>query len=260
MDQGKKIINVQGKELGGKQPLVCTPLVGKNTEQIQTELSKIIPKMPDLIEWRADFFKDLHDTEAVIQSARKIRETAGNIPILFTIRSHKEGGQQIALEEQAKIQLISEVCKSKQVDLIDYELCNELEDIQYLRQVSRDYGVYLVMSYHNFNLTPDKSFIVDKLREAEIQGADIAKVAVMPASMDDVLTLLNATHEANKVLQIPMITMSMGGYGAVTRTVGYIFGSDVTFAIGEKSSAPGQIPIEDLRSVIQIMQRSMGNE
>lgn len=259
MNQDKKIVVVQGKEIGGNQPRICTPLVGKDTEQILTELTKILPKMPDLIEWRADFFEDLHDTEEVIQSASKIREAAGSIPILFTIRSQKEGGQPIALEEAAKIQLISEICKSKQVDLIDYELCNESEDIQLLRQVSRDYGVYLVMSYHNFDLTPDQSFIVEKLREAETKGADIAKVAVMPTSMDDVLTLINATHEANKVLQIPMVTMSMGGYGAVTRMVGCIFGSDITFAIGEKSSAPGQIPIEELRTTIQIMQKSMGN-
>lgn len=259
MSQGKRTVIVQGREIGGNDPLICTPLIGMNTEQILTELKKILPKMPDLIEWRADFFESLHDTEAVLHSASKIREAAGNIPILFTIRSHKEGGQSIAIEEQAKIQLIHDVCKSNQVDLLDYELSNEPEDIQYIRQVSREYGVYLVLSYHNFGATPEQSYIVEKLREAKTHGADIAKVAVMPTSTEDVLILLNATHDAKKVLQIPIVTMSMGGLGAITRMAGCFFGSDITFAIGEKSSAPGQIPIEDLRSTIQIMQKSMGN-
>lgn len=259
MNQMKRTVIVQGREIGGNDPLICTPLIGMNTEQILTELKKILPKMPDLIEWRADFFESLHDTEAVLHTASKIREAAGKIPILFTIRSYKEGGQPISLEEQFKIQLISEVCKSKQVDLIDYEVSNEIEDIRYVRQVSKDYGVYMILSYHNFDSTPERSFIVDILSQAETHGADIAKVAVMPTSTEDVLILLNATHDAKKVLQIPMVTMSMGGFGAITRMAGCFFGSNITFAIGEKSSAPGQIPIEDLRSAIQIMQKSMGN-
>lgn len=258
MNQGKRTVTVQGKEIGGRQPLICTPLIGVNTDQILSELEKILPKMPDMIEWRADFFDSLQDSEAVIHMASKIRESAGNIPIIFTIRSIKEGGQSIELDEQAKIQLIAAVCKSNQVDLFDYELSNERQDIQYLRQISKDFGVYMIMSYHNFDSTPQHSFIVEKLREAELQGADIAKVSVMPNSADDVLTLLNASQEAKKLLGIPMVTISMGGFGAISRMVGCFFGSDFTFAIGEKSSAPGQIPIEDLRSSIQLMQKSMG--
>ncbi|UCH24013.1 MAG: type I 3-dehydroquinate dehydratase, partial [Deltaproteobacteria bacterium] len=47
--------------------------------------------------------------------------------------------------------------------------------------------------------------------------------------------------------------MSMGKLGIVTRIVGGLFGSDITFAIGKISSSPGQIPIEELRKAMAII-------
>jgi 3-dehydroquinate dehydratase-1 len=104
------------------------------------------------------------------------------------------------------------------------------------------------LSYHNFDETPDEAFILDRLVTAGKLGADVAKVAVMPKSYKDVLTLLSATYTARtERLDIPIITMSMGAEGGITRIAGGLFGSDLTFALGKASSAPGQIPIDDLR-------------
>jgi len=52
--------------------------------------------------------------------------------------------------------------------------------------------------------------------------------------------------------------MSMGGLGAVTRLFGGVFGSSVSFAVGQNSSAPGQVPIEDLNTVFKIISKSIG--
>lgn len=258
MNSSKKIVSIRGQEIGGEQPAICTPLIGNHLDQILAEVKHIIPKEPDIIEWRADFFKDLSDTQKVMDAAAKIREVIGHTAFLLTIRSEREGGQPISLTEKEKVQLLAEICKSKIVDLIDYELLYEAEDLQDLRQVSKEYGVYMIMSYHNFQSTPDRTTIVQTLLKMESNGADIAKVAVMPTSMEDVLVLLNATYDAHKQLKIPVITMSMGGYGAITRMIGGVFGSSVTFAVGQNSSAPGQIPVEDLRTVLQIVQKSKG--
>ena len=82
-------------------------------------------------------------------------------------------------------------------------------------------------------------------------GAHIAKAAVMPNSQRDVLVLLNATLKARtEALQIPIITMSMGKLGIVTRIAGGLFGSDITFAAGKEASSPGQIPIGKLRAAM----------
>ena len=73
------------------------------------------------------------------------------------------------------------------------------------------------------------------------------------------MTLLAATFEASQsLLDIPLISMSMGPYGSISRMVGGVFGSALTFAVGKSSSAPGQMPIEELRAVLATVRRSTG--
>jgi 3-dehydroquinate dehydratase-1 len=81
----------------------------------------------------------------------------------------------------------------------------------------------------------------------------------MPKDLNDVLTLLTATLQASQTLSIPLISMSMGPLGSLTRLFGCAFGSALTFAVGASSSAPGQVPIEDLNTVLAIVQRSMSS-
>ncbi len=72
----------------------------------------------------------------------------------------------------------------------------------------------------------------------------------MPKGPLDVLTLLRATYDASQSLPLPLISMSMGPYGSLSRMVGFVYGSALTWAVGKSSSAPGQIPIEDLRAAL----------
>jgi 3-dehydroquinate dehydratase-1 len=254
-----KNLEVKGKIIcGGKLPLICTPLIGKNQTLVLDELTRVLSKEPDLVEWRVDFFQDIANVREVLQTAAKIREIAVNIPILFTIRSAKEGGQPIALFEEQVVELYAAACKSKSIDLIDFELNNPQEHLLYLRKAAVENAVKLILSYHNFESTPSPESIRLKFREAERLGADIAKIAVMPNNLEDVLILLNLTLEAQNFLEIPVISIAMGEYGSLTRMFGWVFGSAVTFAVGEKSSAPGQVPIEDLKTVLAITQKGLG--
>src|SRR5262249_44731221 len=93
---------------------------------------------------------------------------------------------------------------------------------------------------------------------AQELGGDVAKVAVMPRDRMDVLTLLAATAEADATTKIPLISMSMGPLGAVTRMIGGAFGSSLSFAVGEAASAPGQMPIAVLAAVYAVIGRARG--
>jgi 3-dehydroquinate dehydratase-1 len=126
-----------------------------------------------------------------------------------------------------------------------------------VRDVTREHGVGLILSYHNFKATPPAAELAATFRKAETLGGDVAKVAVMPQKLHDVLTLLEATLDASESLAIPVLTMSMGGYGSLSRMIGWTFGSVITFAVGQSSSAPGQIPIDDLRTALAISQRAV---
>ncbi len=100
----------------------------------------------------------------------------------------------------------------------------------------------------------------ERFAQAQDLQADIAKVAVMPHDMEDVLTLLSATLQSSRALRIPLVSMSMGRFGAVTRLCGWAFGSAMTFAVGESSSAPGQMPIEDVDAGLALLQKALGRQ
>jgi len=252
-------ITLRGQAIaGGKLPLICAPLVGRNLDALLAELALVLPKQPDVLEWRVDFFEQLADTQAVIAAARAIKKVAGPLPLLFTRRSTLEGGEPITLTEPQVIALYQAVCESQAIDLLDYEMANNPAHVTQVQACARANGVALVLSFHNFSETPAPEVLAAKFLLAEQLGADVAKVAVMPRDLGDVLTLLNATYRASQQLQIPLISMSMGPYGAVSRLVGGVFGSALSFAVGAASSAPGQVPIEDLAAVLQVLERAMG--
>ena len=253
-----KPILLHGKPVGGGAfPLICTPLVGRTREAVLAEVDAVLPKKPDVLEWRVDFFEALGDTAHVIDTARAIRDRVGPIPVMFTRRSSIEGGEKIALAEPQVVQLYVDVCASRLVDLIDYETVNAVEDFRRLRAVTREHGIALIGSYHNFQGTPDAAALAAKFALAHKLDADIAKVAVMPKGPADVLTLLGATYDASQALPIPLISMSMGPYGSLSRMVGFVYGSALTWAVGKSSSAPGQVPIEDLRAVLATVRKTV---
>jgi 3-dehydroquinate dehydratase-1 len=231
-------------------------VIGASREAVLAELQAVLAKGPDAVEWRADFFDGIADTGKVLALAREIGELAADATLIFTIRSNREGGQPIVLSDRQAVELTAEICRQGIFPYVDCELSNAPADIDFLRGVAHDCGTRIIASFHDFQRTPEAFFLLDKLRQAERLGLDVAKVAVMPHSLQDVLTLLQVTLDARESMQIPLITMSMGNYGAVSRLVGGVFGSALSFAIGQNGSAPGQVPIDDLRCALDILARA----
>ena len=256
-----KLIAVQGKPMGnGVLPAIITPLVSKTQAAILEEVAAIVPKKPDLLEWRIDFFESIGDIPAVIDTALAIRRAAGGIPVLLTRRNETEGGQPLKIDEAAVVAMYTAACNAKCVELIDYELSNAPADLKALREVSKASGIGMVMSYHNFQMTPDGATLDSKFAAAKAFDADVGKVAVMPTNESDVLELLAATSRAREALDIPLISMSMGGVGSLSRIMGWVYGSAATFAVGKSSSAPGQIAIEDLRTALAIVRQAVNGK
>ena len=241
----------------GNEPLVCAPLVGRDEDAVRRELDAVLSKRPDLIEWRVDFFAAIADTARVVALGRDLHKAAAGIPIIFTRRSTREGGTPVALDEDGVFALYEAVCRSGSVDLLDVELSSDPRHWTFARELTRATGVRMVGSYHNFQSTPPKTELVAKFAAMQAGGADVAKVAVMPQHLRDVLTLLDATLEARETLALPLISMSMGAYGALSRLFGWMYGSTVGFAVGDKPSAPGQVPLADVRTVVDVLHRAL---
>ena len=144
------------------------------------------------------------------------------------------------------------------MDLIDVEVFTGDEIVSRIIREAHAAGVKVVASNHDFDKTPDKEDIVGRLRKMQAMDADIPKIAVMPRSKRDVLTLLAATEEmATDYADRPIITMSMSGTGVISRLCGEVFGSALTFGAAAKASAPGQMGVEDLSTVLGLLHKSL---
>jgi 3-dehydroquinate dehydratase-1 len=250
-------IVLNGRPLaGGQLPAVCAPLVAATDEALLAEAAAVAAKGPDLLEWRVDFFQGIADTPHVLRVALALRAAARGIPLLFTRRAQREGGQRIALDEEGVVALYRAVCAEGAADLLDFEMGNDPSHVAQVRAFTRDAGIPLVLSFHDFHGTPGTADLAARFAQARELGADVAKVAVMPASMQDVHRLLGATLEASRQLDIPVISMAMGPLGAVSRLCGGVFGSALTFAVGAAASAPGQMPIADVRAGLDVLRRA----
>lgn len=251
--ESKKKVIIRGKEIGGKQPLVCLPLVAENRDSLIDQAKHLVSLNPDLIEWRIDSFNNVDELKTVISSLQELRKEIGNIPLLFTLRCAWEGGAK-EISQSVRKEIILGALKTGLIDIVDFELSNDAELIMEIREEVKQNNANLILSCHNFKNTPDKQNILNKLEEAYNMGADIAKFCVMPQKNSDVLTLLSATLKAREeILDIPLITIAMGEMGAITRIAGAMFGSDVTFAVGKEISGPGQLQLDDLRSAWEIL-------
>jgi 3-dehydroquinate dehydratase I len=253
-----KVIEIRGKTMGGGTPLICTPLVGRTAERVLAEAASVVAKGPDVVEWRVDYFEGIADTVAVLDVAQALRSVVGDLPIIFTRRSMAEGGEPIAIGNEDVVRLYDAVGATGLVDFLDYEMSNDADQVRRVRESAHKHALRIILSYHNFGYTPGLEFLVQRFLEAERLGADVAKVAVMPRDRADVLVLLAATAQAAAKGHIPLISMAMGPLGSVTRMIGGEFGSSLSFAVGEGSSAPGQIPIADLNAVFAVLRRARG--
>ena len=230
-------------------PLVCLPIVAKNKTQLLLQAKDLALLEPDLMEWRIDGFNHAEHIEQSMEVLGALCRQIDPIPLLFTCRIDREGGLQ-TIPCQSRLELILAAMKTRLPDIVDIELCNDEKFIQAIIEAGKTYKVNVILSFHDFEKTPEGGLILDKLVCAQDLGADIAKVAVMPRTCKDVLTLMNVTLTARQSLEIPLVTMAMGDKGRVTRIAGGVFGSDITFAMGKTASAPGQIPIQELRQAM----------
>ena len=251
--QSKKIIEVKGKQIGGRIPLVCLPLVADNRADLIGQVRESVALGPDMLEWRLDGYGLVENVDNSLTTLRAICDAAGNIPLLATCRMYAEGGiKDISPGNRERI--LSVVAESGLVDIVDVEMRNGRGFVDKVKQAAQVGRAKIILSYHNFTQTPDEKFLVEKLMLGQKMGGDISKVAVMPKNPTDVLTLLEATTRArNGKVQIPIVTVSMGVKGKITRLAGGLFGSDITFAAGTESSAPGQIHIADLRQGMEVI-------
>lgn len=248
-----KAVTVKNITFQEGSTLICVPLIGKTLDELKANARTLATAGADLIEWRVDHFTQVREPQLVQQALSDIRQILADIPLLFTFRSKKEGGE-TEISDEAYFELNRQAAISGLADLIDIELFNDEAHIRAVIDVAHGAGVKVIMSNHDFHKTPAQEDIIYRLRRMQELGADLPKIAVMPQTPQDVLTLLSATLTMKeKYATCPIITMSMAKMGGVSRVTGRLFGSAMTFGTVGQASAPGQIAIKELREMMDIL-------
>ncbi|HHU0691088.1 type I 3-dehydroquinate dehydratase [Citrobacter sp. Marseille-Q3906] len=251
-----KTVTVRNLVIGEGAPKIIVSLMGKDISTVKSEALAYREADFDILEWRVDHFADVSSIDAVLEAARAIRDVMIDKPLLFTFRSAKEGGEQ-ALSVEKYLALNRAAVDSGLVDMIDLELFTGDEQVKATVEHAHAKNVFVIMSNHDFHKTPAAEEIIQRLRKMQELGADIPKIALMPQSKTDVLTLLSATLEMQeRYADRPVITMSMAKTGVISRLAGEVFGSAATFGAVKKASAPGQISVTDLRTVLTILHQA----
>ncbi|MGL6299885.1 type I 3-dehydroquinate dehydratase [Streptococcus iniae] len=220
---------------------IVAPIMPTSLEEAQSiDVSKY--EGVDLIEWRADYLP----MEEIVTVAPAIFEKFSGREIIFTLRTTQEGGH-IALSDQEYISIIKDINAIYNPDYIDFEyfthkaVFNEMLDFP-----------NLILSYHNFEETPEN--LMESFSEMTKLAPRVVKIAVMPKSQQDVLDLMNYTRGFKALNpEQTYATMSMGKLGHISRLSGDVVGSSWTFVSMDAPLAPGQVSLNDMKKVIQIL-------
>ncbi|CAI2616936.1 3-dehydroquinate dehydratase [Apilactobacillus kunkeei] len=225
---------------------IAVPITGENIAEISKEVSSInnaIDKI-DLIEWRIDYLKDF-SLANLIECNRIVRQV--KIPLILTLRSVEEGGNSIELDYH---DLLNRSIETLDFDILDVEIDKKVDElITKVHQNNR----CVIASHHDLKNRLDERGIIEKFKLMNDHDADIVKVAIMPKNEKGVLALMQASLVANDELDIPIVSMSMGEKGMISRIIPSNFGSSISFSSLAKSSAPGQIQVDELKRMIDTL-------
>ena len=245
-----KIVRIKNLEIGHGRPKLCAIVLGETEEEIIRLAQAANEADCDLLEFRADHYSEILDIGKAKSILRKLKKTIKK-PLIFTFRRFEEGGKARTDTAYYK-ELLLMTAQNSLADIIDLELSAGLGS-DFIKELKAS-GSYVILSLHDFNRTPGYSQIMDTFEQMEHEGADIIKVAYMPNSKKDVLNLMCATEEATSNYSThPIIAISMGHLGLITRLLCEFTESAVTFASITRASAPGQINIDSLEKVLDVI-------
>lgn len=217
-------------------------------EQLQQLKSVLNHRL--LIEWRVDFWPD-QGISALQQVNQILRHSFSKLPLLLTLRTTSEGGK-LALNHADYTQQLALMSQQLDWDVLDV-MPAQLVSVQRFRcELELAETQQLIYSRHILRPTDFKTDLTELTNLATIATEqDILKLAVVATQQQNALDLLNATLTTRLKYQQPLITMAMGIEGQITRQLGPLFGSNLSFgSLTTQGSAPGQLPLAQLDQLL----------
>jgi 3-dehydroquinate dehydratase-1 len=205
----------------------------------EPDLDALTSEVADLLELRADLF-DEPDVPRVLDAVARLRATGR--PIVFTARAASQGGR--AMPETRRAELYRAALPH--VDAIDLEIASRAL-VADLVPIARAAGRTVVLSAHDFVVTPSRDTLLALVEAARALGADLPKLATHATTLDDLHTLIDVTRTA---AADGIVTLGMGALGPLSRIVLPAAGSLLTYGAAGGGTAPGQTPVAELAALV----------
>lgn len=266
------MVQVGDVSIGSGKPKICASITETDRKSIIAAADILLQKRIDIIEWRIDYYNEVEQWDMVCETLQRLKMSLYGKPLLVTLRSKAEGGNR-DMETEHYRELLERIAASGYASMIDVEIFKDLpyEELcasersgqtqlqfeELKNWISRlQEHVVVVGSYHNFDRTPEDEELEGRLGLIAESGVDIPKMAVMPHNRMDVLRLMTFTLKESERLDQPLITMSMSKLGSISRVSGEAFGSAVTFGSIGQESAPGQLPVNRLEEMLEMIHQN----
>ena len=243
------MIQIRDLIIGEGKPKIVVPIDQKTERQIIPQSQQAFVSPAEIIEWRADYFENWKDDNAVLRILKSIRMNIGAKALLFTFRS-KEEGSNVAIKDGEYLHLLKLAIDSRLIDLIDVECCvSEYRAIE-LISYAHEKKVPVIGSNHSFIKLLTIGEMDYRIRYMQKLGVDIAKIVVQPERKKDVYKILCATYDLCEDLELPIAVLGRSDIGKYTRVLGEMFGSCMTWSTLSKAENPGEIDVYRISEII----------
>lgn len=219
----------------GVRPCVAVPFADRST---RAEVLALAQRGLDVAELRVDHFARFDRAHVLAQL-----DVFAGVPVLATIRSAAEGGGWPGTEAE-RLALFRALIP--RVDAVDVEIASEIaRDVV---GAARGAGKLAVASFHDFAKTPGDGALADVLARGRALGADVVKIATAVAGPGDVRSLARLLVSTE---DIGLVAIGMGDRALATRLLFPALGSLLTYAHAGAATAPGQIPLDEMQSLLR---------
>ncbi len=153
------------------------------------------------------------------------------------------------LSEQERKELLYKAIENG-AKYVDIEIESDNEFKKELITLARKHKCWVIISYHNFELTPTREELESIVSQCFIQGADVAKVATMIQKPSDNADILSLFTQGKRIVAI-----GMGQLGKITRVAAPMLGAEFTFAASSdgRVTALGQVSDVELKKLIELI-------
>lgn len=218
------MLRVKDIVFGEGRPKLLVPLTASTQEELVHQARIAVQSAADVIEWRMDFYEDLLEKAALLDTLRLIRMEIHEKVLLATLRTTEAGGL-----HESSLHTYRELCmtvaQSGAIDLIDLEL-HQVEFLgRQFVQTIKEHQVAIIMSSYDLRQTPADGQLVFQIGMMNQFGADMGRLVAMPQQLSDVLRMMGIVQRTRGMNHLPLAILSLGDLGKVTRVSGELIGS-----------------------------------